>query len=107
MKHLIALVLSIPQSLMAGLVFSKSWNWFIVRKFEGMPRLGVLDAVGILFVIGLTILPFAVMMGRRDIKEKHPDKDDGAISIAIALIMTLFAYPLMLGIAALWHLVIG
>jgi hypothetical protein len=106
-KHLIALILSIPQSLMAGLVFSKSWNWFIIRKFENMPRLNTLDAVGILFVAGLVLLPFAVMMGRRDIKEKHPDKDDGSISIAISLIMTLFAYPLVLGIAALWHLVIG
>lgn len=107
MKHLIALILTIPQSLMGALVFSKSWNWFIVRKFEGMPRLGVLDAVGILFVIGLALLPLAMLNARKEIKEKNADKDDGTIAIAVCLIMTLFAYPLMLGFAALWHLVIG
>lgn len=107
MKHLIALILSIPQSLMAGLVFSKSWNWFIVRKFEGMPRLGVLDAVGILFVIGLTLVPLAILQARKEIGEKHADKDEGWISIAVALVTTIFLYPLMLGFAALWHLVIG
>lgn len=107
MKHLIALILSIPQTLMGGLVFSMSWNWFVVRKFESMPRMGVLDAVGILFVFGVALMPLAILSARKEIKEKHGDKDDGSISIAIALIMTLFAYPLMLGIAALWHLIIG
>lgn len=107
MKHLIALILSIPQSLMGALVFSMSWNWFIVRKFENMPRLGVLDAVGILFVIGIALIPLAVLSARKELKEKNADKDDGTISIAVSLLMTCIAYPIMLGMAALWHLIIG
>ena len=107
MKHLIALILSVPQALMAALVFSKPWNWFLPRKFENLPRLGVLDAVGILFVIGVALMPLAMLHARKEIKEKDPKHDDGTIAIAVALIMTLFAYPLVLGIGALWHLVIG
>lgn len=107
MKHLIALILTVPQSLMAGLVFSKTWNWFIVRKFENLPHLGTLDSIGILFVLGIAFAPLAMINARKEIKEKSPERDEGDISIAIALVMTLITYPVLLGIGALWHLFIN
>lgn len=107
MKHVIALILSIPQSLMAGFVFSHMWNWFLLRKFESLPRLTTLDAVGILMVVGFPLVGVYMMNARKEIKEKNPDSTDGGISIAVSLITTLLLYPCMLAAAALWHLVIG
>lgn len=107
MKTLFALLLSIPQALVSGFVFSNMWNWFIIRKFPSAPHLTFLDAVGMLTTLGFPLLCVHMINSKKELMEKHPDMSDIEASITLSLVLTLFIYPVMLCFAYLWHLVIG
>ncbi len=107
LKALFTILLTVPSALMGGLVFSKMWNWFLVRLFPTAPHLGVLDSVGLLMVLGFPLLSLAVRDAKEEIKKKHPDMSSEAIAIAWSIVMTLLVYPLCLFFAWIWHLVIG
>lgn len=107
MKSLLALVMKVPQTLAGAVVFSAMWNWFLVRKFHDLPRLGVLDSVGILMVAGFPFFGLYVHQAREQLKKEMPTLNDDDVTILFAFTMTLVVYPLLLGISYVWHLIIG
>lgn len=107
MKTFIAFLLTIPQTLAAGLVFSYAWNWFIVRKFPSTPTLTMLDAVGLLMVAGFPLLGLFVMHAKSELRKDKPDLDSDTASIILSLVMTFITYPVLLGVAWIWHQIIG
>ena len=106
MKTLFNFLLSIPQALFGGFIFAHLWNWFIVRKFPSMPNLTFLDAVGILIVVGFPLFSLHVGRMMQEVK-KEKDVDSGTLGIITSLVTICILYPLMLGIAYVWHMVIG
>ena len=107
MKTLIALLLAVPSALMGGLVFSKMWGWFLVRKFPTAPSLTYLDAAGLLMVLGFPLIPLAMNDAREELKKQHPDMSSAGRSITMSIAMLVFVYPLLLGVAWIWHQFIG
>lgn len=53
MPSLITAIIGVGTTFLRGYVLSIMWGWFIVAKFPSMPSLGVLEAIGINFVVGL------------------------------------------------------
>ena len=107
MKALFNLLLSIPTALAGGFIFAHLWNWFIVRLFPSMPHMTFLDAIGVLIVLSFPLL--SIHMGNigKELREKHPDMDPSTQSIITSLVTLLVIYPILLGVAYLWHLAIG
>lgn len=99
-------LLAIPSSLAGGYVFAQLWNWFVIRKFPGLPALDFLDAVGLLMVISFPL--FGIFWADMIKDAKREGKSDAGVVAAIGSVIKLvIIYPLMYGIAYLWHLVIG
>ena len=95
---LLAIVLSIPTTLLGGVVLSDFWGWFIQPTFGG-PALSTLAAVGLM----LTVSIFKI-----GIKGVEMDGfEDAEIAKAVA---TSFGYALVYlliwGVGALWSLFI-
>jgi len=111
LKTLLSGLLAILSSLMGGLVFSKMWGWFLVRLFPSAPRLGVMDAVGLLMVLGFPLASLMMMLvfldAKEGIKKKHPNLSSEYLATAWSLVTTFFIYPLVLLFAWIWHRAIG
>ena len=111
MASLFRLLLSVPQTLMGGLVFSCMWNWFVIRKFPTMPHLGVMDSVGLLMVLGFPLLGMYLVHAKKEIQESSKNKgkemSDDAASISLSIAMTVLVYPILLGVAWIWSRIIG
>jgi len=110
MKGLINLLLSIPQALAGGYIFSHMWAWFVVRKF-GLPELTFMEAVGVLIVMGFPLFGLHVANMLKEIKDdmraKGKQIDASTLGIISSLVTIVVLYPIMFGIAYLWHLAIG
>ena len=107
MKSFIAFILTIPQALMAALVFSCFWQWFLVRKFPGLPSLTTLDAVGLLMVLGFPLIPLMLMRLKAELRRDKPDMDAESAGITLSILMTVMVYPILLGIGWIWLKVNG
>ena len=105
-KALVNFVLGIPQALFGGFIFAHMWHWFIVPRF-GLPDLTFMQAVGVLMTIGFPLYGLYMKDVVKDIRKDKPEFSTGAISIMMTVITTCFLYPVILGSAYVWHLVIG
>lgn len=105
MKFLFSVLFTIPAVFCSGYVFSRMWNWFIVRKFN-LPDLNFMEAVGVLFVVGYPFLSFTLAnVSSELVKEKNMDASTARI---VTVLFTVFiVYPVVLGASYLLHLVIG
>jgi hypothetical protein len=100
-KFVVSAGIGIANTLMGGLVLSKSWGWFIVAKFESLPALSLLDAVGFQFVVSVLFTNMYMAIIER--KPKDPDHDkwlNGTIRSAMLLCM---GWPAILLFAWGWH----
>jgi len=105
MKSFLNFFLSIGQALVGGFVFSHLWNWFIVRKF-GLPELTFLEAVGVLIVAGFPLIGISIRDLTKELVKKFDYSAESA-AIVTTLFTTCFLYPVMFGIAYVWHCIIG
>ncbi len=51
--RLLTFLVSLGNTFLRGYILSIMWGWFVVTKFTGVPHLGVLEAIGLSFVVGL------------------------------------------------------
>lgn len=42
LSTIVNFILAIPATLFSGYIFAHLWNWFVIRKFPGMPALNFL-----------------------------------------------------------------
>lgn len=107
MKALLNFLLSIPSTLFGGYIFAQMWNWFLVRKFPSVPTLNFLDAVGLLLVFSFPLLGLFWADVIKESKKDKSDKDQATITVIASIIKLVLVYPIILGTAYLWHLVVG
>jgi hypothetical protein len=106
MKLFASIVLNVVKALVGGFVFAHLWNWFIVRKL-GLPSLSYMEALGILMVITFPLLNMELNQLVARTKEEHPDLDAADLGLASTAMMVMLVYPITLGVAYVWHLIIG
>lgn len=101
MKHVIAFVvlvaLSIPVSLLGGVVLADYWRWFVEPVFA-VPSLTYMQAVGLSLVAGFFKIGLKTGFG------KESDGVDGMAEAFGNLAAILVMYLMTWGIGAVWHL---
>jgi hypothetical protein len=85
----LAMILAVPfLALLNGWVVKTGWNWFI-PQITGWPRLGILQAIGLVLVVGF-ILPSRY----RPAEERDRDGAEVFADLAADIASTLFALGL-------------
>ena len=103
----VRLALSIPVTLFGGHIFSKMWAWFVVPRFQGAPRLSLLDSVGLLITLDFPLMTLVMLFTRQQVKNESPETSDFSIDVGIALVTLILVYPMLLLTTSIWHSVIG
>ena len=106
-KLLYKFLLSIPTTLFSGYVFSRMWEWFILRKFSNMPSMSMLDAVGIIMVVTFPFLGLFLHHTKQEFRKENANLGDVAIDLIFWSVMMFVVYPLTLATAFVWSRVIG
>lgn len=105
MKTFFSFLLMIPSMLISGYVFSCLWKWFLVRKF-GLPELTHMEAIGVLMTLHFPLLTMRTDKIAENFRRENNMKADSA-SLLSSFFVILIIYPMIFGIAYVWHCVIG
>lgn len=94
----------IVRSLVAGWCLACYWAWFVVTAF-GAPRLDYLHAVGITMTVGF--MASAVGIARAEAKSEATTVTAAFMESIGRNIGAIILFPIVTGIAYVWHLFIG
>lgn len=89
----LGLIAGIPLALLRGFVLTKLWVWFAMDAFPQLPSLGLVNAIGLTYLVGLLIY-------KPD--TTADDQSAGAVVLraaAQALLVTLMTW----GFGYLWY----
>lgn len=102
MKKAFSFLLTVPQMLAKGFVFSLMWAWFVVPVFL-LPKLSFVQSVGLCEVVDFLLLGVSMTALYPSAKEstlkENPKLDEDDFSIAWQMSRVFVFYPLALGIA--------
>lgn len=90
----ITFLVALVATILRGYVLSVFWDWFVITQFHGLPRLGLLAAIGLSFVASIFSEPhFSYVEHKLDKSERESfDLFKAAVTIVWLLLSLAGGY---------------
>lgn len=94
---IVLVCMSIPVSLLGGVVLADLWRWFIEPVFD-VPSLNYMQAVGLSLVVGFFHIGLKTGFG------SETEEEDRLVSSFATVFGFFLAYLISWGVGAVWHM---